>query len=147
VCVKQTRNQRRVIGQLSPPKFSQTYVFVWCSNKLHHFAPLKVSVGCGPGVKCHDRLAIDHPHSLHNKGNRSKYTNYRGISLLSLPGRVYAKFVKKIRRNNWSKAGEHARSMHYRTNFHSPANFWEILGACSVCQKLVHMFCRPRESI
>ena len=27
------------IGQLPPPKFSQTYAFVRCSNKLHHFAP------------------------------------------------------------------------------------------------------------
>jgi len=30
-----------------------------------------------------------------HKGDRSECTNYRGISLLSLPGRVYAKFVKK----------------------------------------------------
>ena len=30
------------------------------------------------------------------------------------------------------------------TKFHSAANFWEMLG---VCQKRLHMFCRPRESI
>ena len=30
-------------------KFSQTYVFVRYSNKLHHFAPPpKISIGCGP---------------------------------------------------------------------------------------------------
>jgi len=34
----QARNQSGAIGQLPPPKFSQTYVFVRCSNKLHHFA-------------------------------------------------------------------------------------------------------------
>jgi len=32
---------------IAPPKFSQTYVFVRCSNKLHHFPPSKISVGCG----------------------------------------------------------------------------------------------------
>jgi len=26
-------------GGVDPPKFSQTYVFVRCSNKLHHFPP------------------------------------------------------------------------------------------------------------
>jgi len=31
-----------------------------------------------------------------------------------------------------------------QTKFHSPANFWEILG---VCQRRLHMLCRPRESI
>jgi len=38
---QQARNQRVAIGQLPPPKFSQTYVFVGCSTKLHHFAPPK----------------------------------------------------------------------------------------------------------
>jgi len=32
---------------------------------------------------------------IRNKGDRSECTNYRSISLLILPGRVYAKFVKK----------------------------------------------------
>ena len=39
----------------APPKFSQTYVFVRYSNKLHHFAPFppqKTSVGCGPALDC-----------------------------------------------------------------------------------------------
>jgi len=35
--------------EIDPPKFSQTYVFVRYSNKLHHFAPPKISVGCDPG--------------------------------------------------------------------------------------------------
>jgi len=40
------------IGQLPSPKFSQTYVFVRRSNKLHHFAsPPKISVGCAPAGK------------------------------------------------------------------------------------------------
>jgi len=30
--------ERGQSGNCLPPKFSQTYVFVWCSNKLHHFA-------------------------------------------------------------------------------------------------------------
>ena len=48
----QARNQRGLIGQLPPPKFLQTYVFVWCSNKLLHFAapaPRKYQFVCGPG--------------------------------------------------------------------------------------------------
>jgi len=32
----QTEGGNRAIA---PPRFSQTYVFVRCSNKLHHFAP------------------------------------------------------------------------------------------------------------
>jgi len=36
---QQARNQRGAIGQLLLPKFSQTYAFVWCSNKLHYFSP------------------------------------------------------------------------------------------------------------
>jgi len=51
--VCQARNQRGEIGQVPPQKFSQRYVFVRYSNKLHHFAPPKISVGCGPGVCCH----------------------------------------------------------------------------------------------
>jgi len=34
-----------------PPKFLKTYVFVRYSNKLHHFAPPKISVGCGPAFR------------------------------------------------------------------------------------------------
>ena len=32
---------------------------------------------------------------IHKKGDKKKYTNYRGISLLSLPGKVYAKCLEK----------------------------------------------------
>jgi len=35
----QAYNQRGAIGKLPPLKFSQTYVFVRYSSKLHHFAP------------------------------------------------------------------------------------------------------------
>ena len=34
-----------------------------------------------------------------------------------------------------------SRPQHYITNFQSPANFREMLGAC---QKRIYMFCRPR---
>jgi len=33
--------------------------------------------------------------SIFKKGNRRQYTNYRGISLLSLPGKVYAKCLER----------------------------------------------------
>jgi len=33
----QARNQRGAIGQLLSPKFAQMHVFVWYSNKIHHF--------------------------------------------------------------------------------------------------------------
>ena len=36
--------------QLPLPKFSQTYVFVRYSNKLHHFDSPKISVDCGPST-------------------------------------------------------------------------------------------------
>ena len=32
---------------------------------------------------------------IHNKGDRSECTNYRGISLLSLPGKLYAKCLEE----------------------------------------------------
>jgi len=55
----------------------------------------------------------------------------------------------RCRANNWTKAGWYpvrfsSRPWHYRTNFHYPANFRAIQGAC---QRRVHMFCRPRESL
>jgi len=31
------------IGQIPPTKFSQTYVYVRYSNKLHHFPPENIS--------------------------------------------------------------------------------------------------------
>ena len=37
-----------------------------------------------------------------------------------------------------------AMAVALQTKFHSPANFWEILG---VCQRCLHVLCRPRESI
>jgi len=49
----QARNQRPEGGgnpAIALPKFSQTYVFVRYSNKLHHFPPPKISVGCGPVI-------------------------------------------------------------------------------------------------
>jgi len=48
---RQARNQRGKIGQLPHTKFSQKYIFVRCSNKLYHFPPPKISVGCGPGAR------------------------------------------------------------------------------------------------
>jgi len=47
-CCCQARNQRGGQSGNFPPKFSQTYVFVKCCNKLNHFPP-KISVGCGLG--------------------------------------------------------------------------------------------------
>jgi len=42
---------------------------------------------------------------IHKKGDRSELTNYRGISLLSIPGKVYAKHLKqdaeKLLNQNW----------------------------------------------
>ena len=57
--------------------------------------------------------------------------------------------MSRCRKNNWTKAGWYptrfsSRPLHYRTNFHFPANFQEMLGAC---QRLIHMFCRPGEGI
>jgi len=56
---------------------------------------------------------------------------------------------KKMPRKNWTKAEWCpvpflSRPQHYRPNFHSAANFWEIL---RVHQRRLHMHCRPRESI
>jgi len=49
----QARNQRGSNRAIAPPKFSQTYVFVRCSKKSHHFVPFpKISVGCGPACGC-----------------------------------------------------------------------------------------------
>jgi len=54
VTQRQAHNQR---GAIAPPKFSQTYVFVTCSKKLHHFPPQKYQLvvalprgHLGPGV-------------------------------------------------------------------------------------------------
>jgi len=56
---------------------------------------------------------------------------------------------KKMPRNNWTKAGWFpvrfsSWPWHNRTKFHSPTNFREILGTC---QRRIHMFCRPQESM
>jgi len=37
--IGQARNQRGGNPAIAPPKFSQTYVFVRCCNKLHHLTP------------------------------------------------------------------------------------------------------------
>ena len=75
----QARNHRGAIGQLPLPKFSQTYVFVRRSNKLHHIASprkyqlvaiLTVATLCmGPivasyvGALKQDMWALDWTHS------------------------------------------------------------------------------------
>ena len=51
--------------------------------------------------------------------------------------------------NNWTQTAWcpmwfSSQPWHYRKNFHSPANFREILG---VCKRRIDMFCRPRKSI
>ena len=57
--------------------------------------------------------------------------------------------MPRCRENNWTRAWWYpvrfaSWPQHYRTNFHSSANFQEILGACQRC---LPMFCRPLESI
>ena len=52
---------------------------------------------------------------------------------------------KKMSRNKWTKAEWYpvpltSQPKHYRPNFHTPANFWKILG---VCQRRFHVLCRP----
>ena len=71
---------------------------------------------------------------MFKKGNRKQCTNYRGISLLSLPGKVYAKCLERKCRNIVkSKTGEwsvrfSSRSRRHGPNLHSESNFREILG-------------------
>ena len=71
---------------------------------------------------------------IFKKGDRKQCTNYRGISLLSLPGKVYVKCLeRKCREIVKSKLedGQYVRfssgSQHHGPNLHSEANLREIL--------------------
>ena len=64
-------------------------------------------------------------HLYTQEGEKKQYNNFRGISLLSLPAKVHTKFLEK-----WC---------------------CEIIKHClleklGVCQRCLHLFCRPRES-
>jgi len=61
-------------GVLSLTRVGQV---VWCSGKAPKDWQTRVII------------------PMHKKGDRSECTNYRGISLLSLPGKVHAKYLNK----------------------------------------------------
>ena len=86
---------------------------------------------------------------IYKKGDRKECTNYRGISLLSLPGKVYVKCLKKMLKNGGIKVGKwpvwsSSRSQHHGPNFHSEVTPWEILGVCKGCLRLL---CWSRKGI
>ena len=70
---------------------------------------------------------------IFKKGDRKQCTNYRGISLLSLPGKVYAKCLERKCREKWNQNWKmvvlfSSGSQHHGPNLHSEANLREILG-------------------
>ena len=80
---------------------------------------------------------------IHKKGDRRECTNNRGISAQPHWKSVGRVPRKNIPRNNWIKAEWYpvrfsSWSEHYRPNFR------KIL---VLCQRRLHMFCRPWESI
>jgi len=62
-------------------------------NQVLWLAPVcKVAWYCGMAP---NDWQSDHPHTQeYKKGDRSECTNYPGISLLSLPGKLYAKWLE-----------------------------------------------------
>ena len=82
---------------------------------------------------------------IFKNGDRKQCTNYRGISLLSLPGKVYAKCLERKCREIVESKLEDGQSgflfglQHRGPNLHSEANLREILG---VWQRSLCMLCR-----
>ena len=76
---------------------------------------------------------------IFKKGDCKQCTSYRGISLLSLPGKVCAK-CREIMESNLEDAVRFlSGSQHYGPNLHSKANLREIL---KVWQRSLRMFCQ-----
>jgi len=87
---------------------------------------------------------------VHKKGDRKECINHQGISLIFLPGKVYASALKKCLEIIESKLEDTQcgfRSGRRTTDqsFTLQQIFDKYILA--VCQRCLHMFCRPQESI
>jgi len=86
---------------------------------------------------------------VRKNGDRSEYINYRGISLLNLPRKVHAKcFEKRCREIMEPKVDDVQRDFcPYRIRPDQLYTFQQIFkNILGICQRRLHMFCRPRES-
>jgi len=73
--------------------------------------------------------------------DRKQYNNYWGISLFSIPGKVYPKYCTL--KKSWRIPLEFLFwPQHYRLNFHSPANLLEFIG---ISKRLPFLFFWPRK--
>ena len=74
------------------------------------------------------------PIYIYKKGDRKECMNYRGISLRSLPGKVYAKCLERKCREMWNQSWKMSGFCPDRTTtdqiFTLETNLLEILGEC-----------------